>query len=200
MLGGLLVFLLIVLALLTVPFSIHFHVHWPQPDGQDIRVRWAFGLVRFRVRPKSVKRVVKKAEPQPEPEPAPNRTHKRMSLRQRNALAVIWNHRFRARMMQFFGDLVRALRIRDFLLRVRIGLGDPADTGSLWAIVGPISGFFSGSSGGSVWIEPDFVDSTFELNSSGHIRIIPIQLIGLTVSLMLSPRFWSGLRQMSAKA
>ena len=200
MLGGLLVFLLIVLALLTVPFSIHFHVHWPQPDGQAIRVRWAFGLVRFRIRPRPLTRVAKKAESKPASDRIHNRIHKRMSLRRRNALAVIRNHRFRARMMQFFGDLLRALRIRDFLLRVRIGLGDPADTGSLWAIVGPISGFFSGSSGGTVWIEPDFADSTVELNSSGHILIIPIQLIGLIVALMLSPRFWSGIRQMSAKA
>lgn len=193
MLGGLFVFLLIVIALLAIPFSICFRLGWPLPDGQDIRVRWAFGLVRFRVRPESLTRVAN----QDEAEPVSDKTRK--PLRKKNVLAVILDQRFRARMMRFMRDLIRAVRIRNFLLHARIGLGDPADTGSLWAVIGPISGFLSGSSGGRVWIKPDFADATLELNSSGRIRIIPIQVIGLAAALMLSPQFWSGLRKMSAR-
>jgi hypothetical protein len=40
------------------------------------------------------------------------------------------------------------------------------------------------------------MDATFELDGSGSIRIIPLQLIVLTLALLLSPPVWQGIRQM----
>jgi len=90
----------------------------------------------------------------------------------------------------------RALQKKDVNLRVRVGLGDPADTGQLWAIVGPMAGILANVQQASIEIEPEFFDATFQVNSSGNIRLIPLQMIYLTAGLLLSPPIWQGIIKM----
>ena len=81
-------------------------------------------------------------------------------------------------------------------MRLRIGLDDPADTGRLWALVGPVSGLLANIHEVSIEIEPEFFETIIELNSNGTIRVIPLQIIFLTAALLLSPPFWQGMQQM----
>jgi hypothetical protein len=94
--------------------------------------------------------------------------------------------------------LLRATHARNLYLRLRIGLGDPADTGRLWAIIGPIAGLAQNLRSAMVRIEPEFMDPVFEVESRGQFRLLPIQLIALTAAFVLSPtmlRAWWLLRR-----
>ncbi len=192
MLVGALVVLLAVIAVLAIPVTVAFRVAWPQVGHNDVRLRWAFGLVRARI--------PSERSPAPQSEPAeetPSR-RKRPSRKTPNVLAAIREPRFRRRLMRFLSDCWKAIHKHDLRLRVRIGLDDPADTGQLWAFCGPVAGLLQTARHASIRLEPDFAESTFELDGSGRVRIVPLRLLHLAGALLLSPAVWSGLRQMRA--
>ena len=95
-------------------------------------------------------------------------------------------------------DAWRAIGKRGLDLRLRIGLGDPADTGRLWALVGPLSGYLAASGQAVIAVEPDFVDSVFEARGSGALSVVPLRMLGLVTGLLLSPPVWRGLWRMRA--
>ena len=75
-----------------------------------------------------------------------------------------------------------------------LGLGDPADTGQLWALMGPVSALSSNLRDAAVHIEPDFNEATLEVDGSGEIRIVPLEFLYLGCGLLVSPSFWRGAR------
>ena len=101
-------------------------------------------------------------------------------------------------MIRFFSDLWTAVRKTNVRLFIRLGLGDPADTGRLWAAVGPLNALLGGMQGVTIMMEPEFLESTFELDSSGTIHLVPLQLTYVALALLLSPAFWRGLILMRA--
>ncbi len=192
MLTGAVAFLLLLIALLAIPITLTFQVSWQQTLQGNIKLRWLFGLVRVALSS------FNSNEPSPASEkPAQkNIRFERSPRKNSNLFAAIWQNTFRRRIIRFIGDVFHAVHKKDVRLYVRIGLGDPADTGRLWAIVGPVTGLLANIQEASIEIEPEFFDTTFELDSSGNIRLIPVQLIYLAVGLLLSPSVWRGMKQM----
>ncbi len=194
MLTGVLVFVLILIALLAVPVTISFQISCKQGFLGDIKLHWLLGLVRARFplfQSKSISA---------EDDRATQKTAhvERLSRKRQNAFSIVRQKVFRRRVIRFICDIWRAIKKRNVNLHVRIGLGDPADTGQLWSVVGPVSGMLANANNVSIEIEPEFLAATFELNSSGSIRIIPLQIFSLTIGLLLSPVVWRGIRQMRA--
>ena len=192
MLTGVVAFLLLIIALLAVPVTLTFQMSWQQQLQGDMTLHWLFGLVRIRL---------PSFKPKPPVPEGKERTQKpdhadRSPRNRQNVFAVVRQKSFRRRIVRFIRDFWRAIRKRDVSLHIRIGLGDPADTGQLWAVVGPVAGILSNAKEASIEIVPEFFDETFELDSSGNIRLIPLQLIYLTVGLLLSPPVWQGIKQM----
>lgn len=192
MLTGVLIVLLFLIALLAIPVTLTFDVSWPKASHQDTVLNWAFGLVKLRI-PASA----------PKESAAGDDRSKRKSDRSKhsqgkspNVSAAFGLKPFRQRIVRFLGDLWHAVQKKDLSLRVRLGLGDPADTGQLWAIVGPVAGLMANVRDAAVSIEPDFSASTFELNSAGSIRLVPLRVIFLTAGLLLSPPIWQGVIKM----
>ena len=200
MLTGVALFLLAIVALLAVPVTLSFRVSWQRAFRGSVKLGWLFGLVRVRL---------------PSAKPKPDSSGERKSARKKLArkkpvkaasgkksgpvAAIRWKP-FRQRIVRFVGAVWRAIHKRDLKLRIRIGLGDPADTGQLWAVVGPVSGLLANSREASIEIEPEFIDPVFELDSSGSIRVIPLQLVYLVLGLLLSPSVWQGVKRMRATA
>lgn len=192
MLTGVVVFLLLLICLLAIPVTLTFQTSWPQAVQGYIKLQWAFGLVNVRLPSFQSKVPVTAGEAKPQ-----KTKHLEPSSRKnKNIFALIRQTSFRRRVIRFVTDLWHAFHKRDVMLRIRIGLGDPADTGQLWALVGPVAGILANSKDVSFEIEPEFFDSTFELNSSGNIRFIPLQIIYLTIAMLLSPSVWQGIKQM----
>lgn len=193
MLTGVLAFLLLLIALLAIPVELRFQVRWPQDAANDARLEWAFGLVRIQVsRPESDAATPSDEEQKEEADRPGRSAHKKW-----NVLAAIRQKPFRRRIFRFIRDVWRAVQKDDVSVRLRIGLGDPADTGQLWATMGPVAGVLSNVREASINIEPDFLDTALDLRSGGNIRVIPLQLIYLTAGLLLSPSVWSGIKEMN---
>jgi hypothetical protein len=192
MLTVVLAILLVLLALLAIPIDFVYRVSW---DGQfqgELHVQWLFGLLHVRVpleKPSSTETTKESPARQ-------TKQKKPKAKRKTNPLAAWRLRSFRQRIWKFVRDLWRAIHKRDLHLQLQIGLDDPADTGRLWAILGPLSAICTQSKSVQIDIAPDFTDSHLEFNSSGNIRIIPLQLLAIIIGLLLSPPFWYGLRQM----
>jgi hypothetical protein len=187
MLTGVLIFVLVVVALLAVPLSLAYDVSSRRGYSNDVVIDWAYGLLRFRI-------------PTDRPAPADAEKTKPVGDRARsisvgvpNGFAAIRQKAFRRRLFRFAVDLWRAIRKDDVRLHVRLGLGDPADTGLLWAFVGPIAGMLACAEGAAISVVPDFFSATFELDSHGSVRLVPLYIIYLAVALMLSPTVWRGM-------
>ncbi len=194
MLTGVVTFLLLIIALLAVPVTLTFQMSWQQVLQGDIKLLWLFGLVRIRLpsfKPES-------SIPEGDEQAKIISRFERSSGNKLNGFAVVRQKSFRRRIIRFIRDCWQAIHKRDVSLRIRIGLGDPADTGQLWAVVGPVAGILSTAKEASIEIVPEFLDETFELDSSGNVRLIPLQMIYLTAGLLLSPPVWQGIRQMRA--
>lgn len=180
------VLLVLVIALLAVPLTIVFSIHRIKETQGHIRFRWLFGLVRFQLR------IPQANQAEPRPEPKAKKAAKSPRPRgekgnPRSMLTLLKQPAFRRRFFIFLRDMLTASRAQDLFLRLRIGTGDPADTGRLWAIIGPIAGMAQNLRSAEVHIEPEFMDPLFEVESHGQFRLVPIQFIALTTVFMLSP-------------
>ena len=189
MLIGTAIFLSLIVFLLAMPVTLTYQLFWKETLSANVRLNWAFGLVRTDVSPDLAKS--KSDEPGAAGKKARRRA--RSKSKKTDFLAAIRQPSFRRRMVRFLSDVWRAIYKKDVRLLVRMGLGDPADTGQLWAVIGPLSGMFARLRDIRIAIEPDFLDTTLEVDSSGTIRLIPLQLVVLVLGLLFSPPVWRGI-------
>lgn len=187
--------LLALAALLAVPVGVAFRLEGLEPFAGGITIRWLFGLVRIRVPVPGARKPPRK----PSAERKARRRRARPKARSRGArvLAALGRADFRERVHRLALDLVRVAHPSRLRLRMRLGLGDPADTGRLWAVVGPLSAASQGWRGADVSIEPEFVEPVLEFRTRGELLVVPLQVLALAVSFALSPasiRAWRTLR------
>jgi hypothetical protein len=196
MLTGALLVLLVLLIVLAIPVTLTYRASWPQLVADRAELEWAFGLVRARI-PLSQTRA-----PLPQNDKAKRSAGnaEQAARRGSHVVAAVRHKPFRRRILRFISDLWQAIHKKDVRLRVRVGLGDPADTGQLWAVVGPLAGMLANVRDASISIEPEFFDAIFTLDSAGRIRIIPLQMFYLCVVLLLSPHVWRGVMLMNKGA
>lgn len=178
--------LALVIALLAVPLTVVFSVHRTEETRGVVRIRWLFGLVRLGVRMPRPDKSRKQPPAATEKKAGPPRRKKKKRHAGR-LLSLIRQRDIRSRTYRFIRDIRRATHAQDLFLRLRIGLGDPADTGRLWAIVGPVAGLAQNIRAAVVRIEPDFTDPVLEVESHGRVRLVPIQFIALAAAFVLSP-------------
>jgi len=177
----LLAFLACLLALLAVPVDLTFFVrrHAGRPEITGT-VCWFFGLARLRLG---------KAKARVRAKPARSRDKRRHRKRggARRMMAMFRSQGFGWRVLRLAQDLLRRIDIRDLSMNVRLGLDDPADTGRLWAVVGPLAAMLALLPATCIAIEPEFTSEAFEIDAKGDIRIIPIQLLWVMLIFVLSP-------------
>jgi hypothetical protein len=188
---GTVIFLSLIVILLAMPVTLTYQFSWKEAPSADLRLNWAFGLVRADVSPDLAKPGHDK----------PEATRKKAARRgkstgRKNFMAAIRQAPFRRRMLRFVTDLWRTIHKKNVQLLVRLGRGEPADTGQLWAVLGPLSGMLARLRDIRVTIEPDFLDATLEVDSSGTIRMIPLQIAIIVFGLLFSPPIWRGIMSM----
>lgn len=184
----------LLVSLLAVPVAVAFRVAGIEAFTARITIGWLFGLVRFGIR---LPRAERPKRLKPEPEARNAHTLPATRRARPNVFAVLRQAPFRRRLYRFVKSLFRALHARELHLRARLGLGDPADTGRLWALVGPLNALAQNLPGAEVRIEPEFVDPVVEFETHGRLRLIPLQFIALALAFALSPasiRAWRTLR------
>lgn len=161
--------------LLAVPVAVAFRLQRVEALGGRITVRWLFGLVRFEFRVPGAGK------------PAPARARPGKRGHRGSFPALLRQAAFRRRVYRLVKDLAAAAHPREVSLRIRLGLGDPADTGRLWAFVGPLNAATGNFRNVQMQIEPEFMDPTFEFHFAGRLLVIPLQLVALVLAFALSP-------------
>lgn len=188
--------------LLAIPIDLAFKINRIQQISGHVSIRWLFGLVGFRI---NIPDTAKTGKTTTSNHLKNRKSHKIKSSavkkQQLNAprfFSALKQSAFRRRFIRFIKDLLRAAHTHELFFCFRIGLGDPADTGQLWALLGPVAAIAANIRSAVVRIEPEFINPAFEMQSHGKFRLIPIQFIALVIAFALSPpsiRVWRSLRQ-----
>lgn len=182
MLGGVLGGVALSFVVLTlVPITLDLEVGAAGPRG---RLRWAFGLVAFDPFARTSRR---------EGAPAARGADRTRSRPRRplHVLHALAQQGLAGTVARFVRRLARATHARGVELRAVVDLGDPADTGMLWAILGPVAAFLRRGRWGSVELEPGFAGLGSWLRGRAHFTIVPAQVIVIVLGLVLS---WPTLR------
>jgi len=195
-LAVLLGFVVLIAAALAIPVALKFRVAWPDTERLKLEVGWAFGLVRFRIDGAQGARSSSAGGRQ-----SPRRRRRNDSSKRKLRIAsLVRDQRFRRRLARFVGRTWRALGKDRVRIHLRIGLDDPADTGRLWAVLGPASALLADVREAALELQPDFHDEVFQLDGSGSVRVVPLHLLLLAAGLAVSPVVWRGLWQARAAA
>lgn len=185
----LLAVLLLVVVVLSLPIEIEFDAKWPASDQNRADLRWAFGLLRIDLRSRDS--ATKRTDPsEPNVEPAP-RAGDRRTLG-RSFRSMLADAAVRRRLLRFLKDCWRAIRKDDVRVVCRVGLDEPADTGMLWGMLGPVAGGLQTLRDCEISLTPVFSEESLECAAEGRIKLYPIQLGGLFAGLLASPPIWRG--------
>jgi hypothetical protein len=193
--AGVTILLGLLLLLLAIPIDIAFNVHGAPRISGKINFRWLFGLLRFNVAIPVAS--TGKRKPHKSKRALTNKRTRGMGKAGSNKwLTAFKQPDFRKRAFQFIKDLLQAMHSRDIRILLRIGLDNPADTGRLWAILGPVAAIALNIRSVALRLEPAFLESVFEIRGRGEFRLIPLEFLFIATAFLLSPpsvRAWRGL-------
>jgi hypothetical protein len=178
--------LALIITLLAIPFEIIFQLQREKAFHSDVEVRWLFGVVRFAVPGKSTQ----KPDKRPAKVEKKAKKQKKANKKSTNGKAIknlLWNARFRYRAIKFVKAMFKSIQIATLYIHIRLGLDDPADTGRLWALLGPLAVFLSNVSSARITLEPDFQAESVYLDGRGRVRIVPLQVIFTVLAFVFSP-------------
>ena len=131
-----------------------------------MRLAWLFGLVSKEIAKKEKKAVEGKREP----------GEGRVGAR--TILEILRTKGLLGQIKRLLIGIFRIPRIKAFLADFRVGLGDPADTGLLFALIGPVAFFLGSSFPNQIKVRPSFSDeAVLEGSLYGVLRLRPIQLV-----------------------
>ena len=184
------ILLVLLIVSLAIPISMNYYITRNQQLQGYANVNGFFGLMKFQTRfprePENkskdeTKSLRRKKNPSPD-KAKPSNTKNNMK-----GVALLKQSTFRRHIMHFIKRIFAASHAQDLYLRCRIGLSDPADTGMLWAVMGPLSAMLKNVQTITIDLQPEFTDSVIEIESHGRFQLIPIQFIALTLVFILSP-------------
>ena len=183
----LVIVLLVLLALLSVPVDLSYRLNVRTGVEGRATIGWLFGLIRIPI-PLGKKTAKKK--------PAKTRqTQKPKKVKTSKGRRVFLSGDFWQWLRRLLRKVLGRVEIYKLFLRIRLGLGDPADTGRLWALAGPVAAILATIPLADVRIEPNFMDAEFVVESEGQMRVYPIRIIATVVATALSPATWRVFRQ-----
>ena len=183
-LGIVLGLILLIVLLLLIPVDLAFSYERGEGSRSRMRIGWLFGLIGKELgggkegrekKPKEMK--AKKG---------------RRSFQ--GPLAMFSASGFSGRLLLLVKRLVRSVQVRDVDVEFQVGTGNPAETGLLFGVIGPSVALARSGLPSNIWIEPNFIEETFEGHARGTVKIYPIKLIPSLIAFALSPATFRGVR------
>ncbi len=162
--------LLIILAL-CIPLDVTLHIDMYGRPKARTRLVWLFGLVSKETR---------KERKKPEEKREAVKVKRKLSERRGRAKAIFQILRTKGLLRQFkhlLKTMLSHLKIRDLRVNLRVGLDNPADTGLLFAFIGPATLFLNSSFIHEIRVQPVFDKAVFEGYLYAAVRLRPIQLV-----------------------
>lgn len=174
------VLVLLVLALLAVPVDLRFRLERERSWRGECEIAWLFNLVHTTVTGDGETGSTRERR-------AKSRKASSRGPSSTNILDAIRDRRIRRHLVRALRRFIKACRFSDLLLRLRVGLDDPADTGRLLGMTAPVTAALACYDVQAIVIEPDFSKENLQLYGHGKLRIIPVELIWLTLRFTCSP-------------
>lgn len=180
MLTAIALILLGMVLLLAAPVEIAFNIEHDEASRSDISLVMLFGIIRIPLVGHSGKERRKKTA----------RTHRKKTKRRgnRKVMSLARNADFRERFFNYIRGLLQSMKIKTLDVQVKLGLDDPADTGRLWGVVGPLASVLAESRTARIRIEPEFAGEVFSLQSHGRISVTPLRILSNSLYFFLSPQ------------
>ena len=187
----------LVVLLLSIPIDLAFSYErgkGERGEGSQSRMRigWLFGLIGKELGGKK-KAQDEKAQDEKVQEKKPRkRNAKKGRMSVRGPLAMFAARGFSGRLFLLARRLARSIQVRDVDVEFQMGTGDPAETGQLFALIGPGLALARSSFSPNIRIDPNFVEETFRGHARGAVRAYPIRLIPPLIAFPLSPKTLQG--------
>ena len=165
----------LIIVALCIPLDTTFHIDVYGRPKFRMRVAWLFGLVS-----KEVKggKEVKEGKLKEKEKPAKVKPKKKRGRKFRTILQILRTKGLLKQLKDLVKDIIRQFNLRELVADFKLGLDDPADTGLLFAIIGPATLLLNSSTTCKVRVQPAFGgEAAFEGFSYGNVRLRPIQLI-----------------------
>jgi hypothetical protein len=160
----------LLILVLSVPLDMVLDIEVYGRPKARLRLSWLFGLVSKEIG-KTKKKVIKE-KPKPEKK-KPGAKKKRMG----DIFEILRTRGLLKQLGVLIRDVLRRFKVKDFIADFRVGLGDPADTGLLFALIGPATSLPGSPFLHQARVEPSFEgEAVFEGYSHGVVRLRPIQL------------------------
>jgi hypothetical protein len=181
--------IVILTAILSIPFEIHSHIEVYEKPEFRIRLKWLFGLFKKDIRAK--KELPKKKE-------APKKKEKEKLGEGRKwlwaASRIIRIKGIPSELLHLVKGILNSFKIKVLRVDFKVGLDDPADTAFLVGIINASRLFWKPSFTHEIDIRPDYEGEVF-LEGYTHltVRVLPIQIVVSVLSFLFS---WSTLKAM----
>ena len=120
----------VIILLFCIPLEVTFRI---ESDGRPefgARVLWCFGLMRREL-------ATKRKPPAKERRAAARPKPKKWQGRTDTMLQLLRSKGILGQLRRLMIDTLRCLRLKELNVDIKIGLDDPADTGQLFALIGP---------------------------------------------------------------
>lgn len=159
----------LVILVLCVPVDVTLNIDVHGRPKFRLRLVWLFGLVSKELskgkRPEEKRRVVEGKR-------------KSSARRARAIFELLRTKGLLRQLKRLLRNVLRRVKIRELGASFRVGLDNPADTGLLFALIGPATLFLSPSFLHRIRVQPSFAaEAIFEGNLYGAVRLRPIQLV-----------------------
>jgi hypothetical protein len=162
---------LIVLAL-SIPCDLKVHVDIYGRPKFRMKLSWLSGLVCREIAGKKKKPKDNKETDKVE------RVFKVKVPKVRTVLEILRVRGLLKQIKLFLKDIIRLPGVREVVADLKVGLGDPADTGLLFAVIGPATSFLDSHFPNHIKVQPSFSDeAVLEGSLYGVLRLKPIQFI-----------------------
>ena len=171
----------LIILVLCIPLDLVVRVDVYGRPRFGMRLAWFFGLVR-----KEIGKGEKKAEEKKRVvEARPKRRRRR--IRARTIFEILRTRGLLRQVSRLLRDVLRCLKIRDLVANFTVGLGDPADTGLLFAFIGPATFFLGSSFSHQIRVQPSFEDEAVcQGYLHGTVRVVPIKMITPGIGFVFS--------------
>ena len=162
----------ILILVLCVPLDLVLHTDVYGRPKFRLRMSWLFGLVSKEVTKGKKKPEEKKKEIEGKQKPGGKRR------RTRFIFEILRTKGLLRQTQDLLREVLRRIKIRDLAADFRVGLDNPADTGLLFALIGPATFLLSSFFPHRIRVQPSFGDeAVFEGHLHGAVRVQPIQLV-----------------------
>ena len=162
----------VVTFVLCIPIHTELHLDVYGKPKFRMKLVWLFGLVSKQI-------TKRKKKPEEEAKVAEGkRKPKKGKLKPRTIFKILRTRGLLRQIKNLLRDILRCLKIRDLRVNFTVGLDDPADTGLLFALIGPAIFFLGSSRVHEISVQPSFEDeAVFEGYLHGAVSLVPIQLV-----------------------